>query len=261
MAGYSGGRKVIAPGVAGEETITTFHSARFMEHPRATSCILEGNPLHEEQLEVVRMIGGALALNTIIDEDRRLCFVNYGEVIESHLEAVRAIRRFAEIAVDQRFRTVLTSAAGYPLDRTYYQTIKGMVAPMDIVAPGGNLFIASACGEGMGSDDFKAAQRRLVELGPDRFLEGIMAKRHADIDEWQTEMQLKPMRISKIHLYTDGLSQDDLALTGVDAVSSLPEALARSIRQVGDRRIAVIPEGPYIVPRYLPGSQPFPALT
>jgi nickel-dependent lactate racemase len=50
MAGYSGGRKVIAPGVAGKETITTFHSARFMENPRAANCVLDGNPLHEEQL-------------------------------------------------------------------------------------------------------------------------------------------------------------------------------------------------------------------
>ena len=76
MAGYSGGRKVITPGVAGAETITTFHSARFMEHPRAANCVLDGNPLHEEQLEIVRMIGGALALNTVIDDHRRVCFVN-----------------------------------------------------------------------------------------------------------------------------------------------------------------------------------------
>ena len=85
MAGYSGGRKVIAPGVAGAPTITTFHSARFMEHPNAANCVLEGNPLHEEQLEIVRMVGGAFALNTVIDDERRLCFVNFGEVVESHL--------------------------------------------------------------------------------------------------------------------------------------------------------------------------------
>src|SRR6266542_167747 len=46
MAGYSGGRKVIAPGVAHQDTITTFHSARFMAHPSAENCVLEGNPLH-----------------------------------------------------------------------------------------------------------------------------------------------------------------------------------------------------------------------
>ena len=88
MAGWSGGRKVIAPGVAHKDTITTFHSARFMEHPRATSCTLDGNPLHETQLEIVEMLGGALALNTVIDEERRLSFVNFGEIVASHLDAV-----------------------------------------------------------------------------------------------------------------------------------------------------------------------------
>ena len=254
MAGYSGGRKVIAPGIAGQETITTFHSARFMEHPRAASCVLDGNPLHEEQLEIVRMIGGALALNTVLDDHRRICFVNYGEIVESHLKAVDVIRGYAEIAVSERFKTVVTSAAGYPLDKTYYQTVKGMVGPIDILAPGGDLVVASACEEGMGSAEFVAAQRRLIALGPDGFLDEISAKSHADIDEWQTEMQLKPMRVGTIHLYTDGLSPADLALTGVNAVASVADAVRASVARSGDRRVAVIPEGPYVVPRYRPAA-------
>ena len=60
MAGYSGGRKVIAPGVAHAETITTFHSSRFMADPAARSCTLVSTPLHEEQLEIVKLIGGAM---------------------------------------------------------------------------------------------------------------------------------------------------------------------------------------------------------
>ena len=254
MAGYSGGRKVIAPGIAGKETITTFHSARFMEHPRATSCVLEGNPLHEEQLEIVKMLGGALALNTVIDEERRLCFVNFGEVLESHYRAVDFIRDFAEIPVPERFETIVTSAAGYPLDKTYYQTVKGMVGPIDILAEGGDLIIASACSEGMGSPEFVDAQRRLIDLGPDGFLEDISAKSHADIDEWQTEMQLKPMRVGTIHLYSEGLSAGDRALTGVAAIESLEAAVQASVARSGARRLAVIPEGPYVVPRYQPAA-------
>ncbi len=250
MAGYSGGRKVIAPGVAGEETITTFHSARFMEHPLAASCVLDGNPLHEEQLAIVEMIGGALALNTVLDEDRRLCFVNYGEVVSSHRQAVDFVRGFVEIPIDERFDTVVTSAAGYPLDKTYYQTVKGMVGPIEILAPGGDLVVASACDEGMGSAEFVDAQRRLIELGPDRFLEQISAKAHADIDEWQTEMQLKPMRIANIHLYTDGLTPEDRTLTGVNLVASVAAAARARVDRSGRRRVAVVPEGPYVVPRY-----------
>ena len=254
MAGYSGGRKVIAPGVAHKDTITTFHSARFMADPAADNGVLDGNPLHEEQLEIVKMLGGALALNTIIDEERRLSFVNFGEIVESHLETVAAVRAFAEVPVPHRFKTVVTTAAGYPLDKTYYQTVKGMVGPIDILEPGGDLIIASACSEGMGSPEFVDAQRRLVELGPDGFLQAISKKRFADIDEWQSQMQLRPMSIGRIHLYTEGLSDSDRDLTGVAEAKSLNAAIDASLASSGERKLAVIPEGPYVIPVYRPAA-------
>lgn len=250
MAGYSGGRKVIAPGVAHKDTITTFHSARFMAHPRAANCVLEGNPLHEEQLEIMGKLGHALALNTVIDEHRKLSFVNFGEVVQSHLLAVDFIRRYAVVPVARRFATVVTSAAGYPLDKTYYQTVKGMVAPIDILKPGGDLLIVSQCAEGMGSTEYVDAQRRLLGLGPDGFEADISAKRFADIDEWQTQMQLKPMRVGSVHLYSEGLDARSVALTGVRSMGSVPDAIRASVARSGDPHIAVIPEGPYVVPTY-----------
>ena len=248
MAGYSGGRKLIAPGVAGAPTITTFHSARFMEHPCAANCVLDGNPLHEEQLKIVRMVGGAFALNTVIDDERRLCFVNFGEIVDSHLAAVEFIRAAAEVEVGSRFHTVVTSAAGYPLDTTYYQTVKGMVGALGILEPGGDLIVASACDQGIGSSEFAASQRRLVEIGADRFLEEIRPKRYAAIDEWQTEMLLKALRAGRVHLYSDGLTPADRAITGVETTGSVAEAVLASVSRSGDRRVAVVPEGPYVIP-------------
>ena len=252
MAGYSGGRKVIAPGVAHHETIRTFHSARFMEHPAATSCNLEGNPLHETQLEIVEMLNARsevpmLALNTVLDEARNLAHVTFGEIVASHGAAVAFARASCEVAVDGKFQTVLTSSAGYPLDKTYYQTVKGMVTPLDILAPGGTLIIASECSEGVGSPEFRSAQERLVELGPQAFLETLTAKRLAEIDEWQTEMQLKPMRVGRVQLYAPGLGADH-AVTGVDQVDDIAKAVSESIARSNDPRVAVIPEGPYVVP-------------
>ncbi len=248
MAGYSGGRKVIAPGVAHADTIRTFHSARFMEDPAAIQCTLAGNPLHEEQLEIVRMLGDVYAVNTVIDEDRDLVHVNFGEVIASHLAAVDFVAESVRVPVGRRFATVLTSAAGDPLDKTYYQTVKGMVTPLDILEPGGTLIVASACSEGFGSPEFRAAQARLVDLGPDAFLQTLVAKRFADVDEWQTEMQLKSMRVGRVQLYTTGLDGDEQRLTGVETIDSVEAALAQAFARAGDPALAVIPEGPYVVP-------------
>jgi nickel-dependent lactate racemase len=252
MAGYSGGRKVIAPGVAHRDTITTFHSARFMAHPKADNCILAGNPLHEEQLEIVRMLGHVLAVNTVIDEHRRLSFLNYGEILASHLQAVDFTQRYARVPVARRFKTVVTSAAGYPLDKTYYQTVKGMVGPVDILEPGGNLVVVSECSEGLGSEEYADAQRRLIGLGADGFFADISRKQFADIDEWQTQMQLKPMKAGVVHLYSGGLPQSDRALTGVGLIDSVEETLQQCMRRIGDHALAIIPEGPYVVPYYQP---------
>ena len=253
MAGYSGGRKVIAPGLAHAETITTFHSARFMADPAAANCNFVGNPLHEEQLQIVKMLGGAFALNTVIDEDRQLAFVNFGEIIASHQQAVDFVRQYCEVAVPRRYHTLLTTAAGYPLDKTYYQTIKGMVGAMDILEPGGDLIIASVCSEGLGSAEFVQSQQQLIDMGSEAFLAKIMRQSHADIDQWQTQMQLKPQAIGNIHLFAEGLSDSDFALTGVHRVRSLGETLRMCLDRSPDRSLAIIPEGPYVAP-YCPES-------
>lgn len=247
MAGYSGGRKVIAPGIAHADTIRTFHNSRFMADPAARNCNLEGNPLHEEQLAIVEMLGGALALNTVIDDDRRLAFVNFGEIVESHLEAVAFMRDYAEVIVPERYPLVITSAAGYPLDKTYYQTVKGMVGPIGVLEAGGDMIIASACSEGVGSPHYAEAQRRLVELGTEGFWQSIENKPLADIDEWQTQMQLKAMEAGRITLVTDGMP-NARNLTGVDIAPSLDQAIADCVARRQPKRAAVIPEGPYVVP-------------
>jgi hypothetical protein len=88
----------------------------------------------------------------------------------------------------------------------------------------------------------------LAALGPDAFLDTLLAKRHADIDEWQTEMQLKPMRIGTIQLYAPGMPAKDRRITGVEMVDSLEDAVAAAVARTGDPEVAVIPEGPYVVP-------------
>jgi len=248
MAGYSGGRKLVAPGVAYQDTILNFHTAHILEHKKSANCIIEGNPLHEEQIEIVRKIGGIVALNVVIDENRNIGFVNFGEVEASHREAVEFMRKHAEVTLPRRFKTIVTTSAGYPLDRTYYQTVKGMVGVLDILEPGGTIIIASECSEGMGSREFVAAQRLLCEVGPDRFMSILMGRDKAIIDEWQTEMLVKALRAGTIRLHTTGLGEEDLKDVFVEPVSSIEEAVMASVKAHGDPDVAVVPEGPYVIP-------------
>jgi len=253
MAGYSGGRKIVTPGIAHEKTIRAFHCARVLEDHRAANCVIEGNPLHAAQMEILKMLGRCLAVNTVLDGDRRISFVNFGNIVESHLEAVSFVRPYAEIRLKTRFRTVVTSSGGYPLDKTYYQTIKGMVSALDILEPGGDLIIVSECSEGIGSPDYAEAQMCLTDEGPERFLRGILDKKYAAVDEWQTEMQVKAMKRGNIFLYSGVLTKDQQTLTGVTVIESPLDAVTESVKAQGDSRVAVIPEGPYVIPLFEPG--------
>jgi len=250
MAGYSGGRKVVAPGIAYQDTILKFHTAHILEHRNSENCILEGNPLHQAQLEIIRTIGEIYAVNVVIDDKRRLGLVTFGAIEPSHLEAVEFLKNYAEIDVSRKFKTVVTSAGGYPLDKTYYQTVKGMVGPMNILEPGGTIIIASECSEGMGSPEFISAQDMLCKHGSDKFMAILKGRNKALIDEWQTEMLLKPLRIGGVKLFTTNLTEEQLEQTYIGHATSLKEAITASVSRQQDNDVAVIPEGPYVIPHY-----------
>lgn len=208
-----------------------------------------------DQLEIVKFLDTAenpiLGLNVVIDDQRRLGFASYGSIVASHAQAVDFVRSFAEVGVDgPKFSTVLTSSAGYPLDKTYYQTVKGMCLALGVLAPGGDLIIVSENSEGLGSAEFKESQKNLSEMGSEKFLEMVLAKSHADIDEWETEMLLRAERASSgnIYMYSPGLSTEDRALTCCNMIDdSVDAAVERSLKKQDSgsgcrRRIAVIPE-------------------
>jgi lactate racemase len=248
MAGYSGGRKLVAPGVAGHQTIRTFHNHRFMSDPCADNTVLQNNPLHRGQLEILQLLGSVYAVNTVIDEERRLSFVNFGECVASHLQAVDFVRQYAQVPIDRKFNTIVTSAAGYPLDKTYYQTVKGMVAPLHVLNDDGTLIVASRCEEGFGSVEFRESQESLMRLGSNGYLDSIKGKPQAGIDAWQTQMLTRAMLCGQVQLYSDGISQADYDLTCVKMIEDVEHAILESIERSNDPDVAIIPEGPYVIP-------------
>ncbi|PAW80027.1 MAG: hypothetical protein B9S32_01470 [Verrucomicrobia bacterium Tous-C9LFEB] len=246
MAGYSGGRKVISPGIAHADTIRTFHNTVFMENPLARNCNLEGNPLHDEQLEIVRKLGSIYAVNTVLDDERRLAHVNFGDILASHESAVSFVRRYAEAPIPKPYPVVITSCAGYPLDKTYYQTIKGIVGALNALQPGGRLLIASECSEGLGSEEFMEAQETLVRLGVEKFMIEARQRPLANIDEWQTVKLAEALRRGEIHLYSPKLNGQEQHATGLHCHASWEEAVQTVVGSTTE--VAVIPEGPYVIP-------------
>ncbi|HBO44323.1 MAG TPA: nickel-dependent lactate racemase [Planctomycetaceae bacterium] len=246
MAGFSGGRKLICPGIAGLDTIRAWHSPQFLEHPNARNGCLAGNPVHEENTLIARRAGCDFIINTVIDDHRRILAVFAGDMEAALVEGVEFVRGVVTDTVPEPVDIVVTSSAGYPLDATYYQSIKGMVTALDIVKPGGTIILAAAVSEGVGSPEF----RRLFDETPslDVFMARIARDDYFVMDQWQLEELAKVRRKAKVKLVTDGLAAETVARLFVEPAASVEAAVEQCLAEYGaDATIAVIPKGPYVL--------------
>ncbi len=159
MLGYSGGRKLVAPGQAARETITVLHSPKFMRDPRAVEGSIEDNPLHRELLEIARMAGHSFMVDVALTRDRRIAGVFAGDLVQAHRRGVEFVSRVMLEMLEEPVDAVITTAAGYPLDLTFYQAVKGITAASHVVKPGGKILLMAACQEGPGAPEF----RRMLE--------------------------------------------------------------------------------------------------
>src|SRR5436309_2085303 len=151
MAGYSGGRKVICPGIAALETVKVWHGPKFLEHPKADCGYLDGNPVHEENTRIAKMAGCDFIVNVCLDGARQVTWVGAGDMEAAWLEGVRFVEQVVKVPVPQPMDVVVTSSAGYPLDATWYQAIKGLTGCLPIVKQGGTIILAASLSEGVGS--------------------------------------------------------------------------------------------------------------
>jgi len=247
MAGYSGGRKLICPGIAALETVKVWHGPQFLEHPLADCGILEGNPVHDENTKIALMAGCDFIVNVTLNKDREVTSVVAGDMIQAFEQGVDFVRNVVKAELPEPCDIVVTSGAGYPLDTTFYQAVKGMTGALPAVKQGGTIIIAASATEGIGSPEFQSLFRDNATL--EGFVQRILGKDYFVMDQWQLEELAKVRRKCKVKFVTQGLSPEVLRGLFVEPVPSVEQAVQESLVEYGrDARIAVIPKGPYVLP-------------
>jgi nickel-dependent lactate racemase len=247
MAGYSGGRKVICPGIAALETVKIWHGPNFLEHAKADCGFLEGNPVHEENTRIAKMAGCDFIVNVCIDGQRQVTWVGAGEMEKAWLEGVRFVENVVRVSVPEPMDVVVTSSAGYPLDATWYQAIKGLTGCLPIVKQGGTIILAASLSEGIGSPEFQ----RLIADNADlhAFIQRILGKDYFVMDQWQLEEFVKVFKRCKVKVVTTGLTPQALRQCHVEPAPTVEQAISDCLVEYGsDAKIAVIPKGPYVLP-------------
>ena len=165
-AGYSGGRKTVAVGAAGEALIAHTHGPAFVDHPGTRLGRIEGNPFHEAITEAARRADLRFILNVVLDDEKRVVCVKAGEPVETHQQLVTFARSIYEVDIPHQY-DVAIGGVGFPKDANLYQASRAasylFFAPTPVVKPGGFLIIPARCeegaGDGVGEQRFLAAMR------------------------------------------------------------------------------------------------------
>ena len=248
FAGFSGGPKMVAPGLAAIETVLELHSAARIGHPAATWGITEGNPVHDAVRAIAAQVGVTFNLDVTLNREHAITRVFAGDLASSHAAGCAFARDTAMAPVSAGYDVVLTTNRGYPLDQNLYQTVKGMSAAAQIVKPGGTIVIASECSDGLPDHgSYKDLLRQ--GSGPETFLTRLHAPGFAVHDQWQVQVQAQIQRKARVYVHADGISDTQLRDAWLLPAADVPACVAQLLEAAGPAaRLAILPQGPQTIP-------------
>lgn len=248
FAGFSGGPKMIAPGLAGLETVMVLHDARHIGHPNAVWGITEGNPVHDDVREIARMVPSHFSLDVTLNRDQKITRAFAGNMFAEHRAACAYAKATAMRSVPAPFDVVLTTNSGYPLDQNLYQAVKGMSAAAKIVRPGGTIVCAAECRDGLPSHGSYGA---VLASRPDpaALLEMINSPGYSLPDQWQVQVQAQIQCKATVLVKTGGLGADEVRAAHFTPIEEVEQAVREALARAGnDSTLCVLPQGPQTIP-------------
>jgi len=248
FAGFSGGPKMVAPGLAGFDTIMALHNAKRIGSPKSVWGITYGNPVHDTVREISKLTGVDFSVDVTINKNREITSVFAGNLFEAHKAACETSKRIVMRGVEHEYDIVVTTNSGYPLDQNLYQTVKGLSAAAQVVKNGGTIICASECRDGLPSHG--EYSKILSESNSiSTLLESINQSENTRHDQWQVQVQARIQKRAEVLIKSDFLTDEQIRAAHFNPISNIESALEKSINKHGKAaRICVLPEGPQTIP-------------
>ena len=248
FAGFSGGPKMIAPGLAGFETIMKLHDSDMISNPNSKWGITHGNPIHDSIREIATLFPSDFTLDVTINKHHKITSVYAGEMFQVHKAACEFAHSTAMREVPEPFDIVVTTNSGYPLDMNLYQAVKGMSAAHQIVKKGGSIICAAECSDGI-PDHGSYGEILKSQASPQSLLNMIEASDYQKHDQWQVQIQASIQMENDVYLKSGNLSTDQIIeahfLPADDVSKKVSELLSEKYR---NGTVCVLPEGPQTIP-------------
>ena len=256
-AGYSGGRKTVAVGAAGEALIAHTHGPTFVDHPGTRLGRIAGNPFHEAVTEAARRAKLRFILNVVLDDDKRILRVAAGDPESAFNELVNFARSVYEVPIAHQY-DIAIGGVGYPKDSNLYQASRApsylFFAPTPVVRPGGFFIIPARCeegaGAGVGEQRFFNAMSQAVDV--QSILEDA---RHNGYPPGQQRAFVMAKVLEQTQVIIVGSECPNLvAACKMIPAQTMEEALRLAAKSVGDSaRVLVVPHAmltlPIVTPR------------
>ena len=242
FAGFSGARKSVLPGVAGRTTVLANHCSEFIDHPKARTGILEGNPIHEDMLWAARTAKLAYIVNVVLNEDKEVIYAAAGAPEQAHAEGVRfrsGLCGVNAVPADE----VITTNGGYPLDQNVYQAVKGMTAAEATVKEGGVIIMLAKSNDGIGGDHFYHQLADEPDIHKTMELFRSRSRKETVPDQWQTQIMLRVLMRAGVIYISD---MDDAAVKEMHMTPahSIEEAMRLAEQMLGRKpSVVAIPDG------------------
>lgn len=248
FAGFSGGPKMVAPGLAGLGTVMVLHDARRIGDELATWGEVRDNPVHRDIRAAAAAAPPHLAVDVLMDGEKRITHVVAGALDDMHDVACDLARAAAMRAVPEPFDVVVTTNSGHPLDQNLYQAVKGMAAAERIVKPGGTIVVAAECSDGLPAHGAFAEVLGAAD-SPAALLEAISAPGFSVADQWQVQILARVLTGARVLMRSDGLDDATLKRANITGVPDVAEAVADAVTRAGpDARVCYLPMGPQTIP-------------
>jgi len=245
FAGFSGGRKSIAPGVFSVRSAYKNHGYQMIEHPCVRAGILKGNPLHEDLVEQAKMAKLNFIVNVLLNKQREITHVVAGDPIKAHETGCQLEKDVAGVKVNHRVDITITTNSGAPLDLDLYQSCKGIDTAAQITNDGGIIIAASACSDGVGPEAFRELHASVSS--PKEVLRKIKREEPIGV-QWENQILARTQLKNDIYLVS-GLEDSVVRDMMMTPIRTIEEGLARAFEVLGnDAEIVVIPEGPLVLP-------------
>jgi len=248
FAGFSGGPKMVAPGLAGLETVLTLHDARRIASPHATWGVCEGNPVHDDIRDIAGKTSVDFAFDVILNRDKAITHAFAGDLLSMHSRAREICRQVSMRPVDGLFDIVVTTNSGYPLDQNLYQAVKGMSAAMNIVKPGGTILVAAECRDGL--PDHGSYGDLLASAGSiEEVRRSLETSERTIPDQWQVQIQARIQERARVLVKADGLSDSQIRAAHLEPCHDISRFVMDELKRLGPTaRVCILPEGPQTIP-------------